>query len=401
MSVEFPHITDSHMAIIKALYFNGTITCAEISRITGASLPNVAKNVNELIEAGYVVEKGFASSNGGRKPLMYSLVAGEIYIVAVAMDQFLTRMVIVDLHNNFVTDVHEFDLNLYEHPSAIKTLVENIHSLINNSGIDRGKIRCAGIAMPGFIGVDKGINHSFLKVESQSLRDCLSEQIGIPVFMDNDSSAIALAELKFGLGRTKKEIMVINIGWGIGLGMIVDGKIFRGFSGFAGEFSHVPLFRNGKVCSCGKRGCLETEASLITIEAKALASINTGQFTSITVNNNKTSVFNIIAEAKKGDSLAIKLISDAAYHIGQAIAILIHIMNPEVIVLSGKGIKAGKLWLAPIQQAINEHCIPTLTKDTEVTLSGLGFDSELIGAAALVIENISNLSFLKHEKNTD
>jgi predicted NBD/HSP70 family sugar kinase len=203
------------------------------------------------------------------------------------------------------------------------------------------------------------------------------------------------------LGRTKKEIMVINIGWGIGLGMIVDGKIFRGFSGFAGEFSHVPLFKNGKICSCGKRGCLETEASMITIEAKALAEINNGQFTSITVDNNKTSVFNIIAEAKKGDSLAIKLISDAAYHIGQAIAILIHIMNPEVIVLSGKGIKAGKLWLAPIQQAINEHCIPTLTKDTEVTLSGLGFDSELIGAAALVIENISNLSFLKHEKNTD
>ena len=381
----------SHLSIVKALYFNGTISCSDISKITGASIPNVSKNLYELIDEGYVVEKGFAESKGGRKPLMYSLVAGKFYIVSVAMDQFSTRIAIVDVNNSFVKGVECFDFNLYDANSSADYLIEKINGFIDSSGISKKEIYGIGIAMPGFFDISTGTNKTFLKNQDKGLRDYISELTGFPTFIDNDSSAIALAELKFGIGRTNKEIMVINIGWGIGLGMIVNGEIFRGFSGFAGEFSHIPLFKNERICSCGKRGCLETEVSLTIIEQKAQKAISTGEYTTIATNENgKVTISSVLAEANKGDHLAIKLISEGGYYIGQGIAVLIHIMNPQSIVLSGKGSEAGKVWLAPIQQALNELCIPALLNKTEVILSPLGSNAQLIGAAALVVDNIDN-----------
>lgn len=257
------------------------------------------------------------------------------------------------------------------------------------SGIDKSRFWGIGISMPGFIDTKKGINHTFLKSKDNNLQNLLSAKLELPVYIDNDSSTIALAELRFGKGFTNKEMMVVNIGWGVGLGMIIKGEIFRGFSGFAGELSHIPLFNNKRLCSCGKRGCLETEASLITLEDKATEAVSNGQLSTMELWNGKVSIDTIIAEAIHGDLLAIKLISECAFHIGRAIAVLIHIMNPQTIVLGGKGIQAGKLWLAPIQQAINEYTIPIISKNTEVVLSDLGCGAQLIGSAALVIEHIN------------
>jgi predicted NBD/HSP70 family sugar kinase len=378
----------NHLAIIKELYYLNNATCLDISKATGASIPNVAKNINELIEAGYIVQNGFATSTGGRKPLTYSLVSDRKYILSIATDQFFTRICLVDLHNNFLTDVYEFPLDLAVHPSPERELVDQIESYLTQHRIDRTKIYGLGMATPGFVSPDQGVNQTFFKAAKPNLQRFLATETGFDVFIDNDSSAIALAELKFGEGRVKNELMVINIGWGIGLGMIINGEIFRGSTGFAGEFSHIPLFKNGKKCSCGKYGCLETEASLIILEEKAHQQLEPGH----------GSVNSVLAAAGNGDAAAINLISGAAYNIGQGIAVLIHIMNPEAIVLSGKGIKAGKIWLAPIQQAINEFCIPALTNDIEVKLSSLGTNAQLIGAAALTIEKISD-SFFDTYKN--
>lgn len=374
----------NHLAIIKELYYLNRATCLDLSKATGSSIPNVAKNINELIEAGYVVENGFASSRGGRKPLTYSLVADRKYILSVALDQFFTRMCVADLHNNFITDVYEFPLDLTSHPCAEQELADQIQYYLEKNNIDRSKIYGVGIAMPGFVAPEKGINQTFFKTAEPTIQAYLAKRTGLNIFIDNDSSAIALAELKFGEGRIKNEVMVINIGWGIGLGMIVNGEIFRGATGFAGEFSHIPLFKNGKKCSCGKYGCLETEASLIIIQKKAEEKFDTGH----------ADVATVLDAASKGDDFAINVISEAAYNIGQGIAVLIHIMNPDAIVLSGKGIKAGKLWLAPIQQAINEFCIPALTNDVEVKLSSMDMNAQLIGAAALTMEKI-NASFFE------
>jgi predicted NBD/HSP70 family sugar kinase len=218
----------------------------------------------------------------------------------------------------------------------------------------------------------------------------VAEKSGLPVSIDNDSSLIALAELRFGGARERKNAMVINIGWGVGLGIVVNGTLFRGHNGFAGEFSHIPLFSNGKMCSCGKTGCLETETSLQILVQKARAGLTNGRISQLkaeALDHYESASESMIEAAREGDRYTMELISEAAYHIGRGVSILIHLMNPELVILSGRGAAAGKVWLPAMQQAINEHSIPRIAADTAIELSGLGYQAELIGAAALVMEH--------------
>ena len=163
-----------------------------------------------------------------------------------------------------------------------------------------------------------------------------------------------------------------------------------------GEFSHIPLFDNNKLCSCGKYGCLETETSLMVVAQKAIKQLQEQEtptlLTELDTADLEDAAKKIIEAAQKGDKFSIELLSEAAYHIGRGVAFLIHILNPELVVMSGIGSLAGKVWIAPIQQAINEHCIPRLAENTKLEISSLGYNAELIGAAALVMDNYEKLS---------
>jgi len=376
--------------IIKQIYFSTAISCSELSWRIKKSLPLTTRLVNELIHEGFVIETGYAPSTGGRRPIMYSLNADMLYIVSVAMDQFVARIAIMNLQNKTVSSVEKFELPLQKNPHALSILTERIDKFIKDSGIPRNKIAGIGIGMPGFVDAKKGINYTFLKVSGTGITEFISEKTGLPVFIDNDSSLIALAELRFGSAVGKKNVMVINIGWGVGLGLVLNGELFRGHNGFAGEFSHIPLFANGKLCSCGKTGCLETETSLLVIIDKAKQGLSAGKLSmlkSSQLEHYEDANEAIIAAVHEGDRFAIDLFSEAGYNIGRGVAILIHILNPELIILSGRGSTAGKIWEAPIQQALNEHCIPRLAVNSALEISKLGYAAELIGAAALVMEN--------------
>jgi predicted NBD/HSP70 family sugar kinase len=389
--------------IAKQLYFNRELSCADLSELTQKSLPLTTKILNELIDKGHVIETGFANSTGGRRPLMYSLKSDLMYVVSVAMDQMITRLAIVDMNNNYVGEVKKVELILANNPESLDQLAHHIKDYIQESGIPKQKIAGIGIGMPGFVDVIKGINHSYLKpATGESIITTIESVVEIPVLIDNDSSLIALAELRFGAAKNKQNAMVINVGWGVGLGMILKGELFRGYNGFAGEFSHIPLFTNNKMCACGKTGCLETEASLMVIAEKAVEGLKQGKLSMLKnlslVHIEET--FEAIMDAgMRGDKFAVELISVAAYHIGRGVAILIHLLNPELIVLSGRGSIAGKLWLTPVQQAINEHSIPKIAHDTVIDISSLGYQAELIGAAALVMEHYDELD-LKEKKVT-
>jgi glucokinase-like ROK family protein len=375
--------------IVKQLYFDTALSCAELSELFDKSIPSITKAVNELIAEGYVVEHGYAPSSGGRRPLLYSIKPDAMYILAVAMDQLSTRIQLLDLLNRPVAESMTFDLRLLNNDAALGTLVKSINNYILRSGISKEKIAGIGMGMPGFINVRQGINYTYLNAGSKSLVQYLHDEIGLPVYIDNDSSLIALAEQRFGIAKSQQNVMVINLGWGIGLGMIVNNEIFRGQNGFAGELSHIPLSDDDALCACGKRGCLETVASMQVVAQKAIEGIHSGRATSVkeTAAPSKALLDDILDAAGKGDQFAIELLSDAAYKIGKALAILIHIMNPQAIVLSGRGARAGKILLAPIQQALHKYCIPRLAESTQLMISDLGFDAELIGAAVLMMEN--------------
>jgi glucokinase-like ROK family protein len=385
-------VKSSHLKnmIIKSLYFDKAMSCAELSELFDKSVPSIAKAINELIDEGFVVEQGYAPSSGGRRPLMYAIKANAMYILAIAMDQLSTRIQLVDLLNNPVADLMTVELKLPNNDQALTILVESINAYLDNGGIAKDKIAGIGIGMPGFVNPVKGINYTYLDAGDRTLNQYIADETGLTAYIDNDSSLIALAEQKFGIAKWQKDVMVINLGWGIGLGMIVNGEIFRGRNGFAGEFSHIPLSEDGALCACGKQGCLEAEASMLVVSKRAIEGIEQGRITSlkqIDEAHSKQMGDAIMEAANNGDQFAIELFGDAGIKIGKALAILIHIMNPKAIVLSGRGAKVGKILLAPIQQALHKYCIPRLSKGTELLISDLGFDAELVGAAVLVMEN--------------
>ncbi|HXB06937.1 MAG TPA: ROK family protein [Puia sp.] len=381
--------SDKASGIFKELYYNGSMSCLDLSKRIKKSLPNTSLQLTEMVAKAAVVENGYAPSTGGRKPLMYSLAGDFMFTLAVAVDQFVVRIVLMDMQRQIVSPVHEAVINFYEDTQYVKDLADEIENYVSASGVNKNQIAGIGIAMPGFIDPDNGINYSING--SAAIVSVVSERVGIKVYIDNDSSVIGLAEQKFGAAGRTKNVMVINIGWGVGLGMILDGQMFRGANGFAGEFSHIPMFSNNKLCSCGKHGCLETESSLSVIVEKAKDRLRKGDLSSLTIkemeNENIERSFRLVKDAAlKGDKLAIELFSEAGYNIGRGVAILVHLLNPELIVLSGRGASAGKIWEAPIQQALNEHCIPRLSENTKIMVSKLGHQAELLGAAALVME---------------
>ena len=378
----------------KHLYFAQELSCNDLSNLTDKSLPFTTKFLNDLIADGSVIESRYANSTGGRRPQMYCLKPDLNYIVSVAMDQLITNIGILDMHNNLIGEIEKIELPLQNNPDALEYLRNSLIRFINNSGIAKNKIAGIGIGMPGFVDVKKGINHSFLPTGKESVVSFIRREIDIPVLIDNDSSLIGLAELRLGIARNLKNVMVINIGWGVGLGMILNGELFRGHNGFAGEFSHIPVFKNNKICSCGKTGCLETETSLLVIVEKAIAGLKNGGMSilkNLSFDRIEESCKTIIDAANRGDTFAVELFSEAGYKLGLGIAILITLLNPELVVLSGRGAAAGKLWLAPIQQAINEHCIPKIAEDTQIKISSLGDKVDLIGPAALVMENYDTI----------
>lgn len=388
--------------VIKKLYFSKSLSCADLCNQLDKSLPFMAKLLDELMEEEMIVETGFAPSTGGRRPIMYSLKPDSFYIVSLSMDQLITRIALMDINNNFVGKLVKIELPLSKKSDSLQILAESLVGFIENLPINKSKILGIGIGMPGFIDPQKGINYSFLELpkSEESITEFLSAITNLPVFIDNDSSLIALAELKFGKAKNKKNVMVINIGWGVGLGMIINGELYRGNIGFSGEFSHIPLFTNNILCSCGKSGCLETETSLLVLIAKVKDAIEAGRVSRLhdTPFEKPEEAYRMIIKcALDGDTLAVELLSEIGYKIGRGISILIHLLNPELIVLSGRGSQAGKIWQTPIQQALNEFCIPRLALNTEISISKLDFDAELIGAATLVVENYENFNFAKKE----
>ncbi len=376
--------------IIKELSFGGVLSAQDISLRIEKSLPLTTRILNELTDEGILHERGYASSTGGRRPLMYSLTAGKMYVVSVAMDQLVTRIGILDVQNFEISFIKTYDLILPQNPDSLSQLITYIADFINGCSVTKDKILGVGIGMPGFVDVIKGINYSFLNNKTgESISDYIEQVIDLPVFLDNDSSLIALAEFKLSSARNKQNAMIINLGWGVGLGMIIKGELFRGNNGFAGEFSHVHLFENNKLCQCGKSGCLETEASMLVVVERAKEELQRGRVSMIKkiAGNFEEASATITNAALKGDQLAVELLSETAYNIGRGIAILIHLINPEIIIISGRGAMAGNMMIAPIQQAITKYCIPRLAACTEIVVSPFSNKAELVGGACLVIEN--------------
>jgi N-acetylglucosamine repressor len=382
------------LKIIKHLYVKGAKTNADICTRFNISSPTSIAILNELITEGLVEKQGRGKSIGGRKPELYGLCGRSLFVLSIQIEKFKTRMAIFDNNNHSVTGIRTFAIELTKDLSALEQVYEHANELIQSSEIDLKKLIGVGISMPGLISSKEGNNHTYLltATEPESLQQLLEQRFGKPVFIQNDAKSATLAEYRFGLAHGRRDVLVLSMDWGIGMGMLLDGKLRSGVSGFAGEFGHIPLVEGGVLCTCGKRGCLETVASGSAIVRNAKEGIKAGQNTLLAqLSSQKLEQLEpeqVIAAANNGDQFAINLLADVGTNLGKGIAILIQLFNPELIILGGEIAQAKQFLVPSIQQAINTYCMAQLREKTSIVVSELGNDAVILGSVATVMENI-------------
>jgi N-acetylglucosamine repressor len=378
--------------ILRSIYFNGPLSNSELAKRIKLSTPKINSLLLELIDDGLVKELGRGDSSGGRRPNIYGLVEDGFYVVGITINITRTIISIFNSCNREVSGPHYFPVKMESDLKIFEQVSEKLDEVVRDSNIAADKILVAGIELPGLINLEEGTNKTYFP-EVENLFEELKKIFGIPVYFNHDTKVRAFAEQHFGLAKDKKNVLMLQADWGLGLGIIINGKLYSGKSGFSGEFGHIPLVDNGPLCVCGKQGCLETVVSAKAIARQAREAIQEGKSSLIKelVQNDlgKIDITIVIKAANAGDQFAISLFSEVGKWLGRGIAFLIQIFNPELIIISGQVAVANQFILAPIQQAINTYSNRDISNDTDIKFSELGTKAGTMGAAAYALEQLS------------
>ena len=377
--------------IIKNLFLYGAMTNTDLGKFVKLSTPKIISLLNELKAEGLVEELGQGNSSGGRRPNLYGNKEDAFYIIGISINLYKTSVSIFNAKNQKITDDHILTLTISHGTSIIDPIVDFTENVIREKQIPREKILGIGIEMPGMVDSETGINKTYM-VSPEPVAEIFQKKFGIEVFIENDAKARAFAELRFGLAHARKNVLAVHLDWGIGLGIIVNGKLYKGRDGFAGEFGHLPMVDNGLLCRCGKQGCLETIASGTAIARMAKEGMETGRSSFLGGLNDSDKenieIRKVVQAATMGDQYSITILANVGHWLGKGLAYLIQIFNPELIILGGQMSEANQFILPPIQQSIQIFCIPELGNEIEIKVSELGSQAGIQGVAALVLEHI-------------
>jgi len=388
-------------AIIEFLYKQGPTSNPDIARYTKMSSPTITKLINDLIDSGIVVDMGIGASIGGRKPILFGIKPNARYIVGVDIDCSMVKLGIFNLANEAVTEVITYFSNVKEKQQLFNELLIRLDKLINEKGLDKKLFLGIGVSIPGLINSKNGQTYKDLRINGKTLEELFWNRYQLPTIVDSDSRVMAIGEQAFGSAKDKENALCINICDGIGLGMVLNGKIYSGKSGLAGEFGHINVVKDGNLCTCGKYGCLETVASGMAMIEQAQQGIKKGQESLISelVNHDLDNIHvaDIIEAVNKGDIFAIEIINKLGHFLGEALASLVHIFNPEIIIIGGKVALAENYLINPIENTLNKFTISYIKKDTKVVTSELQEKVKLLGSVAMVMNKV----FDQDEKMSD
>ncbi len=380
--------------IIAHMAVNGECTLSELTKELHISVPTITKLVQELVDENIVTDLGKVETPGGRRPNIFGLANSAIYFAGVNVGRDNMRFMITDLQNNIIKEEQDFTFELQDRPQCMERICTSIETFIAGCGIDRGKILGLGVCMTGRVNPETGRSYKYFTTSEQSLRELLEERVGIRVLLENDTRARCYAEYTCGKSKDDSNVLYLHMGRGVAIGIVVDGQLYRGKSGFAGEFGHIPFFDNEIICSCGKKGCLETEVSGIAIEDKMCRMIEKGVNTILREKYDQQKsihIDDIIAAAKNDDNLSIELIEEAGEKVGKAVAFLINTFNPETVIVGGNLAAAGDYIMLPLKSATNKYSLNLVYKDTKFRLSKMSENANAWGVAMLIRNRIIGL----------
>ena len=377
--------------IIKHLFLYGAMANTDIGKYIKLSTPKIISLLNELKNEGLIEELGPGNSSGGRRPNLYGNKEDAFYIVGISINIYKTSVSIFNAKNQKIIDNQILPLTISHGTSIIDPIVEFTKNIIQENQIPEEKIIGIGIEMPGLVDSETGVNKTYM-VSGRPVAQIFQEKFGMDVLIENDAKTRAFAELRFGEARSKKNVLAVHLDWGIGLGIIVNGKLYKGRDGFAGEFGHLPMVDNGILCNCGKYGCLETIASGTAIVRMAKEGLKTGRSSLlgqlVSEDPDKIEIRNVVQAAVMGDQYSISTLANVGHWLGKGLSYLIQIFNPELIILGGRMSEANLFILPPIQQSIQIFCNPELGNKIQIKVSELGSQAGIQGVAALMLEHI-------------
>ena len=290
-------------------------TIADLSGKLNISIPTVTKLVAELKEEGYLIDHGKIETAGGRRPNVFGLSADAFYFLGVDVRRRRLEFVLVDFKGNILQEKHNVPFVLKNTQEALEQVCVETEQFISEIEIKKEEIIGIGFSLTGRVDPTNGYSYTYFNSSEIPLTDILQERLGVRTYIENDSRAMMYAEKIFGEVKEEKNVLFVNLGRGLGIGMMLDDKLYYGKTGFAGEFGHIPLFDNEVLCHCGKKGCLETEASGISLEKMMVERMQAGETSVLTPQweaGKEILVYDIIRAANNDDVLAISLISEIA-----------------------------------------------------------------------------------------
>jgi predicted NBD/HSP70 family sugar kinase len=368
----------NRLGVVDVLRRKGAVSRAEIARQTGLSRSTVSSLVTDLQESGLVVEREVDGAprgpEGGRPPVLLALDRSAGALVGIDFGHRHLRLTLADLgyavigERSLELDVDDVGVD------GLDLATQLVDALLDEAGIDRSRVLAAGMGLPGPIERTSGLVRSPTILPSWTGVDAaaeLSERLGMAVHLDNDANVGALGEATFGAGLDHEVMAYLRLSDGIGCGLVIGGRPFRGSRGFAGEMGHVLVDPNGVICRCGNRGCLET-----LVAGPALCDL-------LARSHGPMTVPDLLELAAGGDAGARRVIADAGRVVGRATADLCNYLNPDVVVVGGELSAAGDVLLGPMREAIRRFAIPAATEDLRIVAGVLGERAEVLGALAL------------------
>ena len=372
--------------IITYYIYNGSSTITELSKELNLSIPTVTKIIGEMNEDGYINEYGKLETSGGRHPILYGLNPESGYFIGVNMNRFSLDIGMINFKGDLIFHKANIPYGLQNTTQAFDTLCDIVAEQIAGFNIDHDKILNICIDVSGRVNPESGYSYSIFNFSEQPLSEALTARIGYPVCIDNDTRALTYGEYISGCVDGEKDIIFVNASWGLAIGIVIDGKIYSGKSGFAGEFGHIPAFDNEILCHCGKKGCLETEASgraLHRILLERVAGGETSILSGKIADGEQITLDEIIDAINREDPLCIEILEEIGQKLGKQIASLINIFNPELVIIGGRLSLVDEYLTEPIKSAIRKYSLNLVNKDSLIAVSKLKDKAGVIGACML------------------
>jgi predicted NBD/HSP70 family sugar kinase len=362
--------------VLNAVKAAGSLTQAEIARVTGLSAATVSNIVNDLAATGLLRVSATVSSGRRARAVSVSRSAG--LAVGVDFGRRHLRVAVADLAHEVLAEDYVPLPPQHRAAHGIEVAAGLVSTLLDKAGADRSSVVGVGVGIPGPIDSRSGqIGASTILPEWVGVRpaEAVSQRLGLPVQVDNDANLGALAEVVWGCARGQHNVGYIKIASGIGAGLVINGRLHRGVTGTAGEVGHTTIDENGRMCRCGNRGCLETFASVPVI----LGLLEQSHGPNLTIGD-------VIRMACDGDVGCQRVIEDVGRHLGVAVANLANLLNPQTVVIGGDLAGAGDLLLDPLRDVVRRFAIASAAAVADVVCSTLGDRAQVLGALALVLQ---------------